>query len=51
LRRLATSPENAVFVDDTELNVEGACAVGIDAFRFESADVLVLELQDRALVL
>jgi putative hydrolase of the HAD superfamily len=47
LRRLATSPARAVFVDDTETNVEGARALGIDAFRFESADALSRELQDR----
>jgi putative hydrolase of the HAD superfamily len=50
LQRLGTSPDRTVFVDDTPQNVEGAQDAGIDAFRFESADMLLREFQDRKLV-
>lgn len=50
LQRLGASPEQTVFVDDTQQNVEGAHDVGIDAVRFESADKLLREFQDRKLV-
>ena len=49
LQRLDISPGQCVFVDDTKRNVEGARAVGIDAFCFISVDALAKELQDRGL--
>ena len=47
LERLGISPEQCIFVDDTEVNVDGARAVGIDAFRFVSAEALDRELRAR----
>jgi HAD superfamily hydrolase (TIGR01509 family) len=45
LERLGVVPELCVFVDDAEQNVEGALAVGLDAFCFVSAEGLASELQ------
>jgi glucose-1-phosphatase len=49
LERLGVPPEQSVFVDDAEQNVEGARGVGMDAFRFLSADGLASELERRGL--
>jgi putative hydrolase of the HAD superfamily len=48
--RLGVRPGQCVFVDDAEQNVEGARAVGMDAFRFVSAPALAQELLQRGLV-
>jgi len=50
LERLNVTPEQCVFVDDAEQNVQGARAVGIDAVRFVSAQKLASSLQERQLV-
>jgi HAD superfamily hydrolase (TIGR01509 family) len=50
LERLNVGPEQCVFVDDAEQNVQGARAVGIDAVRFVSAQTLAGSLQERQLV-
>ncbi|HLH10239.1 MAG TPA: HAD family phosphatase, partial [Terriglobales bacterium] len=44
LRGLGTSPEETLFIDDREVNVEGARKVGLQAIRFESPDQLRKEL-------
>jgi FMN phosphatase YigB (HAD superfamily) len=49
LQRLGIAPDQCVFVDDVEQNVDGTRAVGIDAFRFESAAELARDLRDRGL--
>jgi putative hydrolase of the HAD superfamily len=43
------SPSRVFFVDDREENVVGACHVGLDAVRFESADQLRQALHQRGL--
>jgi FMN phosphatase YigB (HAD superfamily) len=35
---LGTDPSRVLFVDDLTVNVEGARAVGMQAFRFETTD-------------
>ena len=47
---LGVTSEQCVFIDDAEQNVQGARAVGIDAFRFVSAQKLARSLQERQLV-
>lgn len=47
LERLGLAPEECVFVDDSERNVAGARAVGIDAFPFVSAAALDAALAAR----
>lgn len=47
LERLGLAPEQCVFVDDSERNVAGARAVGIDAFPFVSAPALDAALAAR----
>jgi putative hydrolase of the HAD superfamily len=49
LERLRVRPDQCVFVDDAEQNVEGARAVGIDALHFASAETLERELRSRDL--
>ncbi len=44
LRGLGTSPEETLFIDDREVNVEGARKVGLQAISFESPDQLRKEL-------
>lgn len=48
--RAKAKPENIFFVDDRVDNVLGACAVGIDAVVFESAQQFRRELRHRGLV-
>jgi putative hydrolase of the HAD superfamily len=50
LERLRISAGQCVLVDDAEQNVEGARAVGIDAFCFVSADALASEFDERGLL-
>lgn len=49
LGRLDAAPEEVAFVDDREVNVAGARAVGLPAHRFEDAATLRLWLRDRGL--
>jgi glucose-1-phosphatase len=50
LERLGVGPEQCVFVDDAEQNVQGALGVGIDSVHFVSAQVLATALQERQLI-
>jgi putative hydrolase of the HAD superfamily len=45
LRGLDVTPADALFIDDREVNVAAACAMGIDAIQFESLPQLRNELQ------
>lgn len=47
LESLAIPPERALFVDDREVNCEGARALGIEALRFEGAEKLRAALAER----
>lgn len=47
LDQLGARPEEAVFVDDTPTNVEGAQAVGIQALLFLSATEAAVEIEKR----
>lgn len=49
LERSGTTPERAVFVDDSPANVEGAAALGIDAFVFVDAARARRELAARGI--
>lgn len=49
LERAGTSADRAVFIDDSPANVEGAIAVGIDAFVFDDATQARRELVRRGL--
>ena len=44
LNALGLSPEEVVFIDDSELNVSGATQVGITGIVFRDADTLRSEL-------
>ena len=46
LRRLRVEPEQAVFIDDFEENVEGARAVGLHAIQFRTKQQTLRELFD-----
>ncbi|MHB8513242.1 MAG: HAD family hydrolase [Actinomycetota bacterium] len=43
--RLGVSPERAVFVDDLEINVEGARSIGMRGIHFTSTDEVLAELE------
>ncbi|HTP18284.1 MAG TPA: HAD family phosphatase [Solirubrobacteraceae bacterium] len=45
LERLGTSPEATLFIDDVEVNCEGARTAGIDAIRFRSTDQAIEEIE------
>ncbi|GFR43076.1 hypothetical protein Agub_g4083 [Astrephomene gubernaculifera] len=49
VKTLQRSPEELIFVDDRKVNVEGACAVGLEGILFESASQLEAELRCRGL--
>lgn len=49
LARLELDPEEVLFIDDTQANVAGARAVGIDAIQFTSQYHLESELQARGI--
>ncbi len=44
LKKMHVKPNEAIFIDNLERNVEGARQVGIKSIRFESYDKLVKEL-------
>lgn len=50
LDRYQVKAAEAIFIDDNLRNVKAAEAMGIDAIRFESADQLLSELQQRAII-
>ncbi len=45
LERLGASPAGTVFVDDVELNCEGARSLGIHAVRFRSTEQAIEEIE------
>ena len=45
LERLGTSPEAALFIDDVEVNCEGARKLGIEAIRFRSTEQAIDEIE------
>jgi putative hydrolase of the HAD superfamily len=45
LERLGTSPDAALFIDDVEINCEGARQVGLHAVRFRSTDQTIEEIE------
>ena len=45
LRALGVQPQEALFIDDREENVEGARAVGMHGVRFHSVEQLVSDVQ------
>jgi putative hydrolase of the HAD superfamily len=45
LERLGTSPEATLFVDDVDVNCEGARALGMNAIRFRSTDQAIEEIE------
>ena len=50
LDRAGAEPGEAVFVDDQEIHVEAAAAMGIDAFRFLNPYHFLAELQLRGII-
>ena len=50
LQRNALSAENCLFIDDTEKNVAGAKAVGMDGVQFKSPQQLRYDLEARGLL-
>ncbi len=46
LEKLGTAPDQTLFVDDRELNVQAARKLGIEAIRFESAVQLRVQLEE-----
>jgi len=50
LQRNALSAENCLFIDDTEKNVAGAKAVGMDGVQFTSPQQLRYDLEARGLL-
>ena len=49
LERLDVSPEEAIFIDDFQENVEGAREVGLEAVRFRGVAPLRVSLRERGL--
>jgi len=45
LERLGVVPEEAVFVDDVEVNCEGARELGITAIRFRSTEQAIEQIE------
>lgn len=44
LERLDAAPEETIFIDDVQENVEGAQALGMHALRFTDSDTVIAEL-------
>lgn len=49
IERAGVPPERLVFVDDKQVNVDAAAALGMDAIRFTTADELRRQLRERGL--
>jgi putative hydrolase of the HAD superfamily len=45
LERLGTSPEATLFIDDVDVNCEGARALGMNAIRFRSTDQALEDIE------
>ncbi len=45
LERMGASPEAALFIDDVEVNCEGARKLGIEAIRFRSTEQAIEEIE------
>jgi 2-haloacid dehalogenase len=50
LERIGRSASECLFIDDSEQNIETARILGFETIRFESADQLLGELQQRGLL-
>lgn len=50
LERIGRSASECLFIDDSEQNIETARTLGFETIRFESADQLLGELQQRRLL-
>lgn len=50
LEKLGVQPEEALFIDDGQANVDGAIAVGMQALLFTGADQLRTDLQELGLL-
>lgn len=46
LQRLQVEPHHALFVDDMEVNVEGARAAGLHAIRFTHREAMLAEIEE-----
>jgi FMN phosphatase YigB (HAD superfamily) len=49
-KNVNTPPEHCLFIDDLQINVEGARAAGMQATRFENIDALARELKKMGLL-
>jgi putative hydrolase of the HAD superfamily len=45
LERLGAAPETTLFIDDVEVNCDGARKLGIDAIRFRSTEQAISEIE------
>jgi len=45
VKRLGVEPQQAIFIDDIQRNVDGASAIGIHGIRFETVQQVQTELQ------
>ena len=50
-KNVNTPPERCLFVDDLEVNVEGARAVGMQGIRFETVELLTNQLTELGLLI
>ena len=50
-KNVNTPPERCLFVDDLEVNVEGARAVGMQGLRFETVELLTDQLTELGLLI
>ena len=51
LNRLGVQPEEAIFIDDKETNIEGGKKLGINTILFTNADSLIKELQNFGIII
>ncbi len=47
LKRLSESPENVLFIDDTEENVKAAERLGMHGMHYKSYDEMIKEMEER----
>jgi FMN phosphatase YigB (HAD superfamily) len=47
LNAMSTSPAECLFIDDNPVNVDAAESVGIPSIRFENAELLAAELEEK----
>ena len=51
LNRLGVQPEEVIFIDDKETNIEGGKKLGINTILFTNADSLIKELQNFGIII